>query len=178
VLTALLGKDAPNLSPAVITRLTAEWQFELLVQPFDHICRSRASPLARRQLHKGEQSIAGFLQAVGNRPVLEPPFANECLAARCDVFRRNCIDHVGIVGADFLMQALGRVRKQIAVRMNRAPLHLHAIPNGGDCFFQSRRAVDDEKRRLPQTTLDQIIENGAPGSADSLPMFLTASITF
>src|SRR6478672_10308014 len=23
---ALLGKDAPNLSPAVITRLTAEWQ--------------------------------------------------------------------------------------------------------------------------------------------------------
>ncbi len=26
VLTALLGRDAPNLSPAVITRLTAEWQ--------------------------------------------------------------------------------------------------------------------------------------------------------
>ena len=26
VLSALLGKDAPNLSPAVITRLTAEWQ--------------------------------------------------------------------------------------------------------------------------------------------------------
>ena len=27
-LTALLGKDAPNLSPAVIPRLTAEWQAE------------------------------------------------------------------------------------------------------------------------------------------------------
>jgi hypothetical protein len=26
VLTALLGKDAPNLSPAVITRLTAEFR--------------------------------------------------------------------------------------------------------------------------------------------------------
>src|SRR3954453_15115400 len=26
VLTALLGKDAPNLSPAVISRLTAQWQ--------------------------------------------------------------------------------------------------------------------------------------------------------
>jgi transposase-like protein len=25
-LAALLGKDAPNLSPAVISRLTAEWQ--------------------------------------------------------------------------------------------------------------------------------------------------------
>ena len=55
------------------------------------------------------------------------------------------------------------MRKQIAVLVNRAPLHRHAIPNGGDCFLQSRRAVDDEKRRLPQTTLDQIMENGAPG---------------
>jgi len=27
-LTALLGKDAPNLSPAVVSRLTAEWQGE------------------------------------------------------------------------------------------------------------------------------------------------------
>jgi putative transposase len=27
-LAALLGKDAPNLSPAVVTRLTAEWQAE------------------------------------------------------------------------------------------------------------------------------------------------------
>ncbi|MCS3765856.1 hypothetical protein GGE24_007640 [Bradyrhizobium centrosematis] len=27
-LTALLGKDAPNLSPSVISRLTAEWQGE------------------------------------------------------------------------------------------------------------------------------------------------------
>jgi putative transposase len=27
-LAALLGKDTPNLSPAVITRLTAEWQME------------------------------------------------------------------------------------------------------------------------------------------------------
>jgi hypothetical protein len=52
--------------------------------------------------------------------------------ARCDVFRRGRIDHIGIVGADFFMQALGRVRKQIAVLMNRAPLHRHTIPDGGD----------------------------------------------
>src|SRR5439155_16321125 len=30
-------------------------------------------------------------------------------------------------------------------------------------FLQSRRAVDDEKAWPPQTALDQIIENGAPG---------------
>ena len=33
--------------------------------------------------------------------------------------------------------------------VNLAALDRHAIPNGGDCFLQSRRAVDDEKRRLP-----------------------------
>ena len=38
VLTALLGKDAPNLSPAVITRLMAEWQAD-----YDALGRSATS---------------------------------------------------------------------------------------------------------------------------------------
>ncbi len=86
------------------------------------------------------------------------------------------IDHVGIVGADFLMQALGRVRNQIAVLMNRAPLHLHAIPNGGDCFLQSRRAstMRNAGCRRPRSIRSWRTERQA--SADSLPMFLTASI--
>jgi hypothetical protein len=41
------------------------------------------------------------------------------------------------------MQAFGRVRKQIAVLMNRAPLHRHTIPDGGDRSLQARRAIDD-----------------------------------
>lgn len=40
--------------------------FERLVQPFDRIRGPGASPLARRQLGKGEHPIAGFLQAVGD----------------------------------------------------------------------------------------------------------------
>ena len=61
------------------------------------------------------------------------------------------------------MQALGRVGKQIAVFMHGAPLYRYAIPDGGDRSLQSRRAVDDEKGRPPQATLDQIVENRAPG---------------
>ena len=151
---------------------------ELLMQPFDRVRGSRASPLARRQAGEGEQPVAGFLQTVGDRAVLEPPFANEGFAARLDFFRRGRVDHVVIVGGDLLMQALGRVREQIAVLMNSAPLHRHAIPDGGDCFLQARRAIDDEKGRPPQATLDQIVENGAPGFGESPPMFLTASSTF
>jgi phage gpG-like protein len=37
--------------------------------------------LARRQASKGEQAFSGLLQAVGDSTMLEPPFADESLAA-------------------------------------------------------------------------------------------------
>ena len=110
--------------------------------------------MARRQPRKTEQPITGFLQAVGDWAVLEPPFADEGLATRCDFLGRGRIDHVGIVGTDLLMQTLGRVREKVAMLVNGTALHRHAIPDGGDRLLQSRRAIDDEKGRLPQTAID------------------------
>jgi hypothetical protein len=79
------------------------------------------------------------------------------------------IDHVGIVGADFLVQALGRGSRlrglRTVYRCTGAPSQTAAIT-----FLQSRRAIDHEKRRLPQTACDQIIENGAPGFGRFAPM--------
>src|SRR5271168_156341 len=49
--------------------------FELLVQPLDRIGRARAAPLVRRQAGEGEQTVAGFLHAVSDGAVLEPPLA-------------------------------------------------------------------------------------------------------
>jgi hypothetical protein len=46
------------------------------------------------------------------------------------------------------MQALGRVREQIAVLMNGTALHRHVIPNGGDRFLQSGGAVDERSDRV------------------------------
>lgn len=57
---------------------------ELLVQPFDRICFASALPLARRQASEGEQALAGFLQAVGDGAMLEPPFADEGFASSLD----------------------------------------------------------------------------------------------
>src|SRR5712664_2878483 len=54
VLTALLGKDSPNLSPAVISRLTAEWQGE-----YGHWQKRDLS--ARRYLYVWADGV--FLQA-------------------------------------------------------------------------------------------------------------------
>ena len=53
-LTALLGKDAPNLSPAVISRLTAEWQGE-------YECWQKRDLSARRYVYVWADGV--FLQA-------------------------------------------------------------------------------------------------------------------
>jgi hypothetical protein len=58
---------------------------------------------------------------------------------------------------------LRRVREQIAMLVNSAALYRHAVPNGGNRFLQSRRAVDDQERRAPQTAPNQIIEHRTPG---------------
>ena len=76
---------------------------------------------------------------------------------------RRRVDHVGVVGGDLLVQALGGVREQVAVLVNRAALHRHAVPDGGDGLLEPRRAVDDEELGPSQAALDEIVEDGAPG---------------
>ena len=47
---------------------------ELLVQPLDGVGGANAAPLTWRQTGEGEEPVAGFVQAVGDGTVLEPPF--------------------------------------------------------------------------------------------------------
>src|SRR5207245_9436251 len=42
---------------------------------------AQAAPLAGRHAREGEQTIAGFLQALGHGAMLQQPFADEGLAA-------------------------------------------------------------------------------------------------
>ena len=49
------------------------------MQALDRIRCSRAAPLARRQACEGEQTVAGFLQAVGDGTVFETPVCTENL---------------------------------------------------------------------------------------------------
>jgi hypothetical protein len=61
------------------------------------------------------------------------------------------------------MQALGRVRQQVAVLVDRAALYWHAIPHDGDRSLQPGRAIDDEELGPPQPTADKIVEHGTSG---------------
>src|SRR5271157_2916276 len=61
------------------------------------------------------------------------------------------------------MQALWRVREKVPVLVDRAALHRHAVPDGGDGLVEPGCAVDDEELGPPQPALDEIVEHGAPG---------------
>src|SRR5271156_2866602 len=59
------------------------------------------------------------------------------------------------------MQALRGVGKEITMLMHGAPLHRHAIPNGGDRALEPRAAIDDEEIGPLQATPDEIVEDRA-----------------
>jgi SNF2-related domain len=115
---------------------------ELLVQALDRIRGACAAPLAWRQTGEGEEPVAGFLQAVCDGAMLEPPFAHEGLASRLNFLARGRVDHVVVVGGDLLVQALGRMCQQVAMLVDGAALDRNAVPDGGDRVLEPRRAID------------------------------------
>src|SRR5262249_30033675 len=126
-----------------------------------------------------EELVAGFLQAVGDGAVLEPPFADEGFAARLDLLARLGVDHVVVVGTDFLMQPLGRMRQQIAMLVNCAALHRDVAPHRAASALSSPvppSMISNSGRRRPRLTRSSSTVRQA--AALSLPMSLTASSTF
>ncbi len=54
------------------------------------------------------------------------------------------------------------MREKIPVLLDRAALNWHAVPHGGDRLVEPGRAIDDEELGATQSTLDEIVEDGAP----------------
>src|SRR6202171_4408821 len=119
---------------------------KFFVQTLDCICGAYTAPLARRQANEGEQAFSSLFQAVGDGAVLEPPFADEGLAA--DLYLLGCrrVDHVIVIRGDLVMQALGGVREQVSVLVKRAASHRHSVPDGGNWPVAPPRAQDNEDR--------------------------------
>src|SRR6266516_7228653 len=87
----------------------------------------------------------------------------KALRRASNLLTRRRIDHVGVVGGDLVVQALGRVREEIAMLVNRAPLDRHSVPDGGNRLLEPRRAVDDEELGPSEAARDEIVKDGAPG---------------
>src|ERR1700692_2508720 len=87
--------------------------------------------------------------------MLQPPFSDEGLAARRDLLRRRRIDHVVVIRGDLVVQALRGMGEQVSVLVDRAALHRHCVPDGGNGLVEPRRAIDDEELGAPQPALDE-----------------------
>jgi hypothetical protein len=143
-------------------------------RPLVHLIRgANAAPLARGQPREGEEPIAGFLQAVDDSFVLEPPFAHEGLASCRDLLAGRRVDHIVVVGGDLLVQALGRVGQEVAMLVDRAALDRQAVPHRGDRGLEPGRAVDDQELGPPQAAGNEIVEYRAPGGKPPVKLSIT-----
>jgi hypothetical protein len=60
------------------------------------------------------------------------------------------------------MQALGGVREEITVLMHGAPLHRHAIPNGGNGALKPGAAINPARPHLGEQRLQgRAVERGS-----------------
>src|ERR1700704_2644763 len=71
---------------------------------------------------EGEQAFPSLFQAVGDSAVLEPPFADEGLAANLYLLGCRRVDHVVVVRGDLVMQPLGGMGEQVPVLVDRTAL--------------------------------------------------------
>src|SRR5712672_2736517 len=121
------ASSAQNSIAAVSADGRTVW---VLIRRLNSSCRRSIALVVRTLRHwlggkrtKVNKRYSCLLQAVGNGAVLEPPFSDEGLAADFDLLRCRGIDHVVIIGSDLVMQALGGMREQVSVLVNRAALH-------------------------------------------------------
>src|SRR5271166_5059517 len=106
--------------------------------------------LIRRLNSSCRRSIAfdvriDFHWLIGDRAAFQPPFADERLALRRDLRLRVGVDHIVVIGGDFLVQPVGRVGEKIAMLVHRAALDWHVAPERGKSFLEALRAIDDDE---------------------------------
>ena len=112
---------------------------------------------------EGEQSISRFFQAIGDGATFEPPFADEGLSLRLNLLLRLGVNHVVVVGRDFLVQPVWRVGEKVAVLVHGAALNRHVGPKRRERLIKAGTAIDNNEFRRLQTARNEIIEQSPPG---------------
>lgn len=107
---------------------------------------------------EGEEPVAGFFKAVGHRPTLEPPLAEERLAPLLELGGGIGVDHVPIALGALILHMLRRIDQEVAVLVNRATLDLQVLaPQRHERGLETRGTVDDHELRSYNATLVEVI---------------------
>jgi hypothetical protein len=89
---------------------------------------SGAIATARARRQEGEQALAGFLQAIGDRAAAQLPARQEGLALSQDRAGTVSVHHVVELGLDLVMQVLGCVGEQVAFLVYGGAVEKPALP--------------------------------------------------
>ena len=142
---------APRAAPAR-RRAGRSWGLdpaaELLIQALDGVGGPGRFPLRRIEAGEGEEPVCCFLQAVGHRPALEPPLAQEGFAAHLDLGRGVGVDHVPVVLGQLVVHVFRGMGQEVAVLVNRA--------SAGSQLFGPTKATE---ARLPGPVQPSTITN-------------------
>jgi hypothetical protein len=124
----------------------------------------RVSPARARCCRQGEEPVACFLEAVGDGPALQAPFAQKRLALLLDPGRAVGADHVPAVFGQPVVHVLRGMGRTVSVPVNpAAPDRQVVAPQRHKRGFQPRGAVDDHEFGPFQAPGIKIIEELPPG---------------
>src|SRR6516165_1619918 len=151
---------------------------KLLVQPLDGIGAPDRLPLLRRIAQEGEEPRAGLLQAIDDGLALQPPFAHERLALGLHLLDRLSIDHVGVVGAELVVQLLRRMGQQVAMLVHRAALDRHLRPQRRERRLQAGAPSTMASSGVPRPRATRSSRKARQAASLSPPMFFRPSSTF
>ena len=94
---------------------------EFLMQTLDGVAGPDGLPLLLWEAEESEKLVAGLLEAVGDGAALETPFADERLAPGLHLLRRLGVDHVGVIGADLVIELLRRMSQKVPILVELMP---------------------------------------------------------
>jgi hypothetical protein len=102
--------------------------------------------LRRVEPSEGEQPRPCFFKAVGHRPTLEPPLAEERLAPLLNLGGGVGVDHIPIVLSQLVLHVFRGMGQEIAVFVNCAALDRQVLaPQRHEGGLEARSAVNDHE---------------------------------
>src|SRR5262249_41275503 len=127
------------------TRLRLRAPAELLVDALEGVRRTQRLPLRAWKAQKGEELVAGLLQALHHRRAAQLPLLGEPRALLFNGCDRLAVDHAAVVLGELFSQPRWRLRLQVPQLVRRTPLNLDAGPIRAERRRQPRIAVDDRQ---------------------------------
>jgi hypothetical protein len=136
---------------------------KLPVDPLERIRRAQRLPLQLRKAEKGEEIIAGLVQAFHDGWTAQAPLLRESGARLFHGGPALSVDHPAIVLGEFLAQTDRRLGLKVSQLVCRATLNRQRRPLLTQRGRQAGAPIDHRESRRAHVALDETANHLAPG---------------